>query len=91
MAPKLLVYLDEYKIYSISSQIFEGLTEEVIQYSHRETRDREEQKGPLGSGRILADILTDSQGRSERKFLYDYAYTLFEDRLVTASSAMVAF
>ncbi|MDP9350733.1 MAG: hypothetical protein M3P51_04230 [Chloroflexota bacterium] len=79
---RLFMYLDEYKMYSVSSQIFEGLTEEIVQYSERESQDTERQKGPLGSGRLLADIVTDTQGRRERRFLFDYAYTIFEKRLV---------
>lgn len=80
--PRLFMYLDEYKMYSISSQIFEGMTEEIVQYSERGTQQTEEQKGPVGSGRLLADIASDSQGRRERRFLFDYAYTIFEKKLV---------
>lgn len=79
---KLFIYLDEYKMYSLSSQLFEGLTEEIVQISSRSKEETEEQKGPLRSGKLLADIVSDSEGRQERRFLYDYAYTVFEQQLI---------
>jgi hypothetical protein len=82
MKAKLFVYLDEYKMYSISSQLFEGLTEEIIQYQSKKEDKKEEQQGPLGSGRLLGDIISESNGRAERRFLFDYAYTIFESRIL---------
>jgi len=82
MKAKLFVYLDEYKMYSISSQLFEGLTEEIIQYQSKKEEEKEEQQGPLGSGRLLGDIISESNGRAERRFLFDYAYTIFESRII---------
>ncbi len=79
---KLFIYLDEYKMYSISSQLFEGLTEEVIQYQSNKEEKKEEQHGPLASGRLLGDIISESNGRAERRFLFDYAYTIFESRII---------
>jgi len=82
MKAKLFIYLDEYKMYSISSQLFEGLTEEVIQYHAKGKDVKEEQQGPIGSGRLLGDILSETNGRTERRFLFDYAYTIFESRIL---------
>ena len=42
---KSFVYLDEYKMYSISSQLFEGLTEYVLSGKKSEYAKSEEQKG----------------------------------------------
>ncbi|MGB3402846.1 MAG: hypothetical protein WBA77_09155 [Microcoleaceae cyanobacterium] len=78
---KSFIYLDEYKMYSISSQIFEGLTEYVTNRSYDSSKEQETQKGPLGSGRVLADIITNESSVEERKFLHDYSYALFEDKL----------
>ena len=47
------VYLDNYKMYSISSQLFEGLTEYVVRSESKSQRDEESQKGPIGSGRVI--------------------------------------
>jgi hypothetical protein len=76
------IYLDEYKMYSISSQVFEGLTEYVTSYSQKSNQDLESQEGPIGSGRILADIISKQASTEERKFLHDYSYNLFEEKLL---------
>lgn len=52
---KNIIYLDEAKMYSMSSQIFEGVTEYVLNEVSSTHEDTEEQKGPVGSGRVLAD------------------------------------
>ena len=61
-AIKSFIYLDEYKMYSISSQIFEGVTESLMSYKGSTTEKEEEQKGPIGSGQIMADILKSESG-----------------------------
>ncbi len=68
-------------MYSISSQIFEGLTEYVINHSKNSKQDLESQEGPVGSGRVLADIISRESSVEERKFLHDYSYNLFEEKL----------
>ena len=78
---KSFIYLDEYKMYSISSQIFEGITEYLIDYQGATTEEEETQKGPVRSGRIVADILKSESGTQEKKYLHDYSYKLFEDHL----------
>ena len=80
---KSFIYLDEYKMYSISSQIFEGLTEYIVEYSSEGGEKKEDQKGPVGSGRILGDIISKETGIEERRFLHDYSYTLFEQKLIS--------
>jgi hypothetical protein len=79
---KSFIYVDEYKMYSISSQIFNGLTEYVTSYSQQGRDDLERQDGPVGSGRILADIISKQSSTEERKFLHDYSYNLFEEQLL---------
>ena len=80
---KNFIYLDEYKMYSISSQIFEGITEYLIDYQGSTKEELEMQKGPIPivSGRIMADILKSESGTQGKKYLHDYAYTLFEEEL----------
>ena len=80
-AIKSFLYLDEYKMYSISSQIFEGITEYLIDYQGTAKEQEEQQKGPVRSGKLLADILRSESITQERKYLHDYSYNLFEDRL----------
>jgi len=86
---KSFIYLDEYKMYSLSSQIFEGVTEYLISTHRDEKEDSEEQKGPFASGRILADILKKSSETTEKKYLHDYSYTLFEKYLLQEDKVLV--
>lgn len=78
---KSFVYLDEYKMYSLSSQLLEGVTDYVIKESKRSDSDVEEQEGPRNSGKKLAEIIETTSANVEKKFLHDYAYVLFEDKL----------
>ena len=78
---KNFIYLDEYKMYSISSQIFEGITEYLVDHKKEISQGSETQKGPILSGRILADMLVAETGKQEKKYLHDYSYKLFEERL----------
>lgn len=78
---KSFVYLDEYKMYSLSSQLLEGVTDYVIKESKRSDSDVEEQDGPRNSGQKLAEIIETTSAHVEKKFLHDYAYVLFEDKL----------
>lgn len=85
---KSFIYLDEYKMYSISSQIFEGITEYSIDYRGAVKEEEETQKGPISSGRIMADILKSESGTQEKKYLHDYSYKLFEDRLTESGKVL---
>ncbi|RAR61564.1 hypothetical protein BCL93_105165 [Onishia taeanensis] len=78
---KSFIYLDEQKMYSLSSQIFEGITEYVLNESGNDNEEKESQKGPVGSGKILADVIKNSSKSTEKKFLHDYSFTVFENYL----------
>ena len=78
---KSFLYLDEYKMYSFSSQMFRGLTESLVEYTGSESVEQEQQKGPINSGKIMSDIIKRSDGKEEKKYLHDYAYLLFEKKL----------
>ena len=47
--------------------------------------DEESQKGPLGSGRVMASILSSESWSQEKRYLHDYSYTLFERHLKNQS------
>lgn len=85
---KSFIYIDEYRMYSISSQIFEGITEHLVKYNETKKELTEEQKGPIASGRVLADILISGSGTQEKKYLHDYSYKLFEDHLMTTDRVL---
>lgn len=78
---KSFVYLDEYKMYSISSQLFEGLTEYVLTGQKESLSEAEQQKGGFASGKVMGDILIKEKDSSEKRFLHDYAFNLFEKEL----------
>jgi hypothetical protein len=67
MSLRQFVYLDEYKMYSLAAQIFEGLVEDAAG-----TRQSAE-----SGTRILAAL----EKRREDSALQDYAYTVFEREL----------
>lgn len=78
---KSIIYLDEAKMYSLSSQIFEGLSEYVLKEISATKEDAEEQKGPVGSGKVVADTMKLSERSVEKRFLHDHSLALFETRL----------
>lgn len=85
---KSFVYLDNYKMYSISSQIFEGLTDYIIKSNGTSSTENDSQKGKLGSGRIMADIIENNTSFQEKKFLHDYSYVLFEEALINEGKVL---
>lgn len=76
-----IIYLDVEKMYSLSSQIFEGVTEYIVSENSKTSEESENQKGPVGSGKVLGDILRNEERVSEKRFLVDHSYVLFENKL----------
>ena len=54
---KSFIYLDDYKLYSLSSQMFQGFTEYIISGSTASMSEEESQKGTFASGKMMSDIL----------------------------------
>ena len=63
---KSFIYLDEYKMYSISAQMSGGITDYLMSHQKSTTEEAEEQKGPVSSGRVVADILKSESGIQEK-------------------------
>lgn len=76
------LYLDEQKMYSLSSQLFEGITEYILNENTSDKKEETQQKGPIASGRILADVINSTVKSSEKRFLHDYSYNLLEKKLI---------
>lgn len=76
------LYLDEQKMYSLSSQLFEGITEYILNENTSDKKEETQQKGPIASGRILADVINSTVRSSEKRFLHDYSYNLLEKKLI---------
>ncbi|MGE0621632.1 MAG: hypothetical protein AB7I04_01810 [Pseudomonadales bacterium] len=74
------VYLDIEKLQSLSSQLFEGVTEYAVRETEQSSEMAEGQKGPIGSGRVLGDILRERNRSSEMRYLNDHAYAIFEEK-----------
>ncbi|KRA95885.1 hypothetical protein ASD91_05465 [Pseudomonas sp. Root68] len=68
-------------MYSLSSQLFEGVTDYILNESKTQRSDSETQKGPVASGRLMAEIIETTSASIEKKFLHDYAYSIFEEKL----------
>lgn len=75
------IYLDEEKMFSLSSQLFAGVTRSYVERRDESKQAEESQEGPKDSGRLLARIATQTAGRDSQRHLHDYGYTLFEDEL----------
>lgn len=80
---KSFIYLDENKMYSISSQLFEGMTQYILQENVVGNEERDEQKGAILSGRFMADMMFQQRTTSEMKSLHDFAFNLFENELLS--------
>ena len=78
---KSFIYLDEYKMYSIFAQMSGGITDYLMSHQKSTTEEGEEQKGPIGSGRVVGDTLKSESGTQEKKYLHDNTYKLFEEEL----------
>jgi len=85
---KSFIYLDNDKMYSISSQIFNGLTEYIVSTRNEKEFEKNEQKGDFGSGRLMAEIIESETNFSEKRFLHHSAYNLFENELLKENKVL---
>lgn len=79
---KEFLYLDEQKMYSLSSQLFEGITEYILNENESREEEKTKQNGPLGSGRIMADVINSAIKSTEKRFLHDHSFILLENELL---------
>lgn len=82
---KNFLYLNEPKLYSFSSQLFEGITEYVLNEEQLQTTDDESQSGKMHSGRVIADVIKETSTSTTKKFLHDHSFNLFEKELVESN------
>lgn len=83
MKIKSFIYLDNNKMYSLSSQLFEGITQYILREKADTVEEEHSQKGELLSGKLMADMIMQKDAKSEMKYLHDFAFNLFEQELVT--------
>ncbi|MBH3446084.1 hypothetical protein I5L59_21095 [Pseudomonas moraviensis] len=86
---KSFVYLDEYKMYSLSSQLMQGVTDYILKKNSSTESDTVQQNGKLASGRVMGEIIETVSADYEKKFLHDYAFTLFEERLMEEGKLII--
>ena len=79
---KSFIYLDEYKLASLSSQLFEGMTEYVLKSEIDTHTENSTQKGSMLKGSVMGDAITEGNASAEKRYLHDFAYTLFEKELL---------
>lgn len=63
---KSFIYLDDYKLYSLSSQLFQGFTEYIISGNIASIAEEETQKGQFISGKVMSDILRKEKSSTEK-------------------------
>ncbi len=78
---KSFIYLDDYKMYSLSSQLFEGITQYILREDTKEIGEENQQKGRLLNGRFMADMMFQRNANTEMRYLHDFAFNLFEEEL----------
>lgn len=78
---KSFIYLDDSKMYSFSSQLFEGVTQYILKEQTSEFSEENQQKGSLLSGRFMADMMFQKNANTEMRYLHDFAFNLFEKEL----------
>lgn len=79
---KLFVYLDEDKMFSLSSQFFEGITNGIMMGDVSAHGQTESQLGEVMSGNFMASMMLQQNTTSVSRSLNDFAFTLFEKELV---------
>ena len=83
MKIKSFIYLDDYKMYSFSSQLFEGITQYILNEESKAAEEQHEQKGSFFSGMFMADMMLQKNAQTEMRYLHDFAFNLFEKELET--------
>lgn len=78
---KSFIYLDEYKLASLSSQLFEGMTDYILKSAVDTHTESATQKDSYWKGSKMGDAITAGNTSEEKRYLHDFAYTMFEKEL----------
>lgn len=80
---KNFIYLDEQKLYSFSSQLFEGITDFVLneEFLDKSTEKSSKDGTPITSSQVIANVIRETSMTTEKKFLHDHAFNLLEKQL----------
>lgn len=83
------IYLDESKMQSLSSQMFEGVKDYIISETHSHDSDEDEQKGPMGSGLLAKKSMESGVSRMEKVTLQDFVYAELEKALIEENKVYI--
>lgn len=83
------IYLDTEKLYSISAQLFNGFTEEVISEKGNQESTDENQSIGFAKGKTLGHLYIEATKSIEKKFLHDQAFVTVEKHLETLEKVLV--
>jgi hypothetical protein len=75
------IYLDIDKLYSLYSQLFEGVVGQIVQSFAEGDSTKNTQKGLPLSGKSLDSRVAAASVRTENKILYDHMYDRLEQRI----------
>ncbi|MCA9123867.1 MAG: hypothetical protein H6821_01015 [Planctomycetaceae bacterium] len=75
------IYLDIERLYSIYSQVFEGVVDQIIKSYESSLATDDSQKGPAGSQNDSS--VFELSRRTENRFLYDHMYERLEGRVAS--------
>lgn len=78
------IYIDADRLYSLYSQVFEGVAEHIVESVINSSEATDSQKGPLLQGSSVDTQVAEATLRTENKSLYDFMYSRLENRLGTA-------
>jgi len=75
------IYLDVEKLYSLYSQVFEGVADQIIQSFVDSSTHKNVEGGSIFKGGDLETEIVEISRRTENKFLFDHMYTRLEEKL----------
>lgn len=75
------IYVDVDRLYSLYSQIFEGVADQIIQSYMDASSTTDSQKESLLKGGSIEAQVTEMSRRTENRFLYDHMYNQFEAKI----------
>jgi hypothetical protein len=75
------IYVDVDRLYSLYSQVFEGVGEKIIQSYINSSAKLDQQKGGIASGSATEAQVGEMSSRTESKILYDHMYNELESKL----------
>lgn len=75
------IYVDAERLYSLYSQVFEGVAEQIVESFIAELTSSESHKGSIMGGSSKDAQVAEASRRTENKSLYDHMYNRLERKL----------